>query len=112
MFSFNHIYLTADGQNGCNGGDYLFAYNYIKQNGGIMTESAYPFTAGSPPNQSPAPGPGSCQFNANSQLQQVSGFGFIEDGAVVDIQNALTTYGPLSVGLNADQTWMGYMGAG
>ena len=35
---------TNPGCNGCNGGDQVASYQWIKKNGGIDTESSYPYT--------------------------------------------------------------------
>lgn len=49
MFFFNYSEqqsVDCLGRDGCGGGDPVSAWVYIAANGGLATESAYPYTSG------------------------------------------------------------------
>jgi len=77
---------------GCNGGLMDQAFQYIQQNGGIDTESSYPYTASQ----------GSCNYNAANSAATVGGYTDVTSGDEGALQSAV--YGaPTSVAIDASQ---------
>ncbi|KAL5197145.1 hypothetical protein ABZP36_000657 [Zizania latifolia] len=92
---------------GCAGGLMTNAYSYLMNSGGLMEQSAYPYTGAQ----------GTCRFDANKVAVRVANFTVVpavprsaggrDDDA--QIRAALVWSGPLAVGLNAAfmQTYVG-----
>lgn len=72
--------------NGCEGGLPDNAYNYIKKNGGIDTEKAYPYEASD----------GSCRYKANNKGGYDHGFMDVQEGDEEMLKTAVATIGPVS----------------
>jgi cathepsin L len=84
---------TAQGNQGCDGGLMTQAMDYIISNGGIDTESTYPYTAED----------GTCNYNAANSGATLKSYVNVNQGDENDLQ--LKTYtGPTSVAIDASQS--------
>jgi cathepsin F len=85
--------------NGCAGGLMTNAYSYLMESGGLMEQSAYPYTG--------AAGP--CRFDPTQVAVRVANFTAVPAGDEAQIRATLVRRGPLAVGLNAAfmQTYVG-----
>jgi len=98
---------TTDG--GCNGGDTVSAYAYIKQTGGLMAESAYPYKAGITGNA------GTCRFERSGIKASIKGFTYATPGCDDDcdkqnedlLKENLYKVGPVSICVDAEP-WQMY----
>lgn len=77
--------------NGCNGGLMDNAFQYIKDNGGIDTEKAYPYDALDE----------SCRYTPDASGATDKGFVDIPSGDELKLKQALATIGPVSVAIDA-----------
>ena len=80
---------------GCNGGHYVFAFSYVKQQG-LMFEKDYPYNAAD----------GQCNFNSNASLARISGYKWCSittnsRKCSENVVYGLLRSGPLSVSLDA-----------
>jgi cathepsin L len=82
---------TSYGNNGCNGGLMDNAFNYIKANGGIDTETAYPYEAIDD----------TCHFAKKDVGATDKGFVDVTAGSEEALKKALATVGPVSVAIDA-----------
>lgn len=82
------------GNMGCNGGLMDYAFQYLKDAGGSMGESAYPYQASSWP----------CKFNASGVIVKVCGFIDIPSKDETALQQAVATIGPMSVAIDASHS--------
>lgn len=82
---------TSYGNNGCNGGLMDNAFQYIKANGGIDTESAYPYEAID----------NTCHFSKKDVGATDKGFVDIPSGDEQALMKAIATVGPVSVAIDA-----------
>jgi C1A family cysteine protease len=85
---------------GCNGGWTESAYTYVKRNGGIETESDYPYT-------SYLGITGTCSSTASKNVLTVSGYTTISGES--SMASYVQSTGPLSVCLDANN-WSSYTG--
>lgn len=86
---------------GCQGGLMDYAFEYIKEAGGITSEAAYPYTSGSGNR-------GRCKSPIPAAVATVSSFEDVTANNVLQLQAALTI-GPVSVAVEADQSaWQSY----
>jgi cathepsin L len=81
------------GNHGCNGGLMTNAMNYIISNGGIDTESSYPYTASQ----------GTCHYNSANKGATLKSYYNIAKGSESDLQNQVYV-GPVSVAIDASQS--------
>jgi len=93
--------VDCDSQDsGCEGGDPPTAYAYIMSAGGLETESDYPYTAAD----------GTCSFDKSKVYATISNWRYAtksQDEAAM--QNALASWGPLSICVDAEP-WQDYSG--
>jgi len=82
------------GNMGCNGGLMDYAFEYIKVNNGIDTESSYPYHARDQ----------SCQFKAADVGATDTGFTDVQSKSEAALQQAVSTVGPISVAIDASHS--------
>jgi len=85
---------TPQGNMGCNGGLMDSAFRYIISNGGIDTESSYPYTA---------TGPNQCRFNRANVGATLSRFTDITSGSEMALMNGVALT-PVSVAIDASHS--------
>lgn len=78
---------------GCNGGLMDNAFEYVKENGGIDTESSYPYHAHQ----------GRCHFKKKAIGSQCSGYNDIQSGSEDALKEAVATVGPISIAIDATE---------
>ena len=85
---------TAEGNHGCNGGLMDYAFEYIIKNGGLDTESDYPYTARD----------GSCQSAKQAKhAASITSYKDVTKDSDAQMQSAVDL-GPVSVAIEADQS--------
>ncbi|XP_020631221.1 cathepsin L1-like [Orbicella faveolata] len=85
---------TSYGNHGCQGGLMDNAFRYIKANGGIDTETSYPYEARKD----------NCRYNPNNVGATVTGYVDVPQGSEEALQSATATVGPISVAIDASHT--------
>jgi cathepsin L len=78
---------------GCNGGLMDNAFQYIKANGGLDTEDAYPYHAHQE----------KCHFNKKAIGSTLSGFVDVQSGDEDALKEAIATVGPVSVAIDVTE---------
>ncbi|XP_043238717.1 procathepsin L-like [Amphibalanus amphitrite] len=81
---------TAYGNAGCNGGWMDSAFQYIRDNGGIEAEAAYPYTARD----------GYCKANGNN-VATLRSYVDVRSGSESALQDAVANVGPVAVAIDA-----------
>jgi cathepsin L len=84
---------TSEGNQGCDGGLMTQAMEYIISNGGIDTESSYPYTAED----------GTCSYSASNKGATLKSYVNVNSGDESDLQVKVST-GPTSVAIDASQS--------
>jgi len=82
------------GNQGCGGGWYGAAWDYIKDAGGSESERAYPYHAYR----------GWCHFDRSEVVAQDAGTVDIQQGSEEDLQAALSEVGPVAVAIDASHS--------
>ena len=82
-----------NGNMGCNGGLMDNAFTYIKENGGIESEEAYPYKAAD----------GKCHFDKSLVVATCTGYVDVPESDEQALRDALATVGPVSVAIDATQ---------
>ncbi|XP_055297428.1 procathepsin L-like [Sitodiplosis mosellana] len=83
---------TEYGTHGCNGGFRYYAFQYVKDNGGIESEESYPYE-GTDNN--------TCRYNPKNSVTTDHGVVDIPEGDETALVAALATVGPVSVSIDA-----------
>ncbi|XP_060790735.1 procathepsin L-like isoform X2 [Neoarius graeffei] len=81
------------GNEGCDGGWMNWAFEYVKENGGLDTEDSYPYEAEDMP----------CRYNPATVGANCTGYKDIKSGDEKALQEAVATIGPISVAIDASQ---------
>ena len=81
------------GNQGCNGGMMDYAFAYIKDNGGLDTESDYPYVA----DQS------SCEYDATESGATLRDWVDVQSGNETQLLLAVASQGPISVAIDASE---------
>ena len=79
------------GNEGCNGGIMERAFSYIKDSGGLETESDYPYTAEGD----------ACTFDKSMAVATCTGYADVTKSSETDLQSAVSTVGPVSIAIDA-----------
>jgi len=82
---------TSYGNDGCNGGAMQYAFEYVIRNGGIDTESSYPYQCS---------GPLKCRYTAAHRGATIASYSEVPSGSESDLQAAVHSR-PVSVGIDA-----------
>ncbi|XP_059163573.1 procathepsin L-like [Physella acuta] len=90
------------GNSGCNGGWMNYAFQYVKDNGGIDTEASYPYVASDR----------ACAFNQTTVGATVSSYVNVARGSESALLQAVATIGPISVAIDASKNSFRYYGGG
>jgi len=81
---------TSYGNQGCNGGLMTSAFKYVQANGGIDTESSYPYTAKN----------GACHYSAANRGATITSYKSVASGSESALVTALNSQ-PVSVAIDA-----------
>lgn len=84
---------TTFGNNGCQGGLMDNAFQYIKENGGIDTESGYPYDGEDD----------KCRFKSKKVGATDTGFVDVKEGDEDALKDAIAANGPVSIAIDASQ---------
>lgn len=84
-----------EGNESCNGGEMPDAFQYVIDNGGICSESAYPYLAKDDD---------VCHSKSCKNVVSIKGFKMVPQKSEVAMKRALAQYGPVSIAIEADQT--------
>jgi len=95
---------------GCNGGDTITAYAYIKQ-AGLEAESSYPYKSGN------SGANGACKYDSSAVVARISGYVYATNPCTDACNNQdettlatnLANKGPVSICVNAE-SWQSYTG--
>lgn len=82
---------TKNGNGGCKGGVVDYAFQYIKDNGGIDTEDSYPYEGDD----------SSCRYSADNSGATDKGYVDIPREDEDKLKEAVATFGPVSVAIDA-----------
>lgn len=91
-------YSSPQGNLGCHGGLMLWAFNYIKENGGIDTEESYPYKGRK----------NRCKYDPKNSGSTCAGYVFIPRGNVKKLKAALATIGPVSIAIHVGDSFLSY----
>lgn len=76
---------------GCNGGEFLTGFKWIKENGGLQTDDDYPYEAKGQ----------TCQQDTSKNVVEVNEYQLLESTDEEVIKQYLYEKGPLAIGINA-----------
>ncbi|KAK4474678.1 hypothetical protein MN116_001808 [Schistosoma mekongi] len=83
------------GNNGCDGGLMDLAFQYVRDNEGIDSETTYPYISGDGSENA------KCLFNSTNIMAQVTDYVNLPEGDERALMNAVATIGPVSIAINA-----------
>jgi len=83
----------SQGNQGCNGGLMTSSFDYVVANGGLDTESSYPYTAESSQ---------TCNYAASNSGTTLGSYTNVQSGSEDDLQQSVSE-GPTSVAIDASQ---------
>ncbi|NXA43107.1 CATS protein, partial [Eudromia elegans] len=83
----------AYGTHGCAGGFMTAAFQYVRDNGGIDSDAAYPYTAQN----------GSCRYNASARAATCSAYVELPPADEAALRDAVAAVGPVAVAVDATQ---------
>lgn len=78
---------------GCGGGNPARALEFIKNQGGVDTDSSYPYEARD----------GQCRFNRNNIGAKVTGYKYTKENDENDLMKAVASVGPVAVFIDASR---------
>ena len=90
-FSEQHLVDCDTYDEGCNGGEFLPAYKWIKENGGLQSDTDYPYEARGQ----------TCSQDKNKNIVKISSYQLLETTDEEIIKQYLYEIGPLAIGVNA-----------
>uniref|UniRef100_A0A8C2GKT3 Cathepsin S-like n=1 Tax=Cyprinus carpio TaxID=7962 RepID=A0A8C2GKT3_CYPCA len=82
---------SSYGNKGCNGGFMSSAFQYVIDNGGIDSESSYPYEGKQ----------GQCRYNPSQHAANCTKYYFVSQGDEEALKQALASVGPISVAIDA-----------
>uniref|UniRef100_A0A673HCA7 Cathepsin S, ortholog2, tandem duplicate 1 n=1 Tax=Sinocyclocheilus rhinocerous TaxID=307959 RepID=A0A673HCA7_9TELE len=82
---------SSYGNYGCNGGFMSSAFQYVIDNGGIDSESSYPYEGVQ----------GQCRYNPSQHAANCTKYYFVRQGDEEALKQALANVGPISVAIDA-----------
>ena len=98
-FSEQQLVDCDTNDEGCNGGEFLTAYKWIKDNGGLQLDNDYPYKAKDQ----------TCQQDISKNVVKVSSYQLLDSTDEEVIKQYLYEKGPLSIGINAyPLNWYAY----
>ena len=86
------------GNNGCDGGHMINAFEYVKSNNGIECDTTYPYTGQD----------GTCQFNSNNVAATCTGYKQIQRKNELELTKTISEIGPISVAINVIRSFQLY----
>ncbi|XP_056141932.1 cathepsin S, ortholog2, tandem duplicate 1 [Lampris incognitus] len=90
------------GNHGCNGGLMHQAFQYVIDNHGIDSDTAYPYRGVEQ----------RCHYNPSYRAANCSRYSFLPQGSEQSLKEALATIGPISVGIDAKQPKFAFFHSG
>ncbi|XP_064252517.1 procathepsin L-like [Passer domesticus] len=91
------------GNHGCRGGHMARAFRYVRDNGGLSSERAYPYT-GTDNN--------GCRYSSRYRAATCSGFRTVPRGSEAALRQAVAAVGPVSVVVDASSHNFQFYGSG
>ncbi|NWI77638.1 CATL1 protein, partial [Dryoscopus gambensis] len=91
------------GNNGCRGGHMQNAFDYVRDNGGLNSEGAYPYEGTDN---------SGCRYKPWDKAATCSGHKTVPQGSEVALQEAVAAKGPVSVAVDARSTEFQFYGTG
>ncbi|XP_059205362.1 cathepsin S-like [Centropristis striata] len=81
------------GNYGCNGGFMTNSFEYVMKNEGIDSDAAYPYVGKR----------GQCKYNAQHRAANCSGYAVLPEGDEFALKEAVASFGPISVAIDASR---------
>eukprot|EP00386_Alphamonas_edax_P006403 GDKI01020727.1.p1 GENE.GDKI01020727.1~~GDKI01020727.1.p1 ORF type:complete len:388 (-),score=165.22 GDKI01020727.1:764-1927(-) len=84
---------TKEGNMGCSGGEMQLAFQYVQRNGGLCSETDYPYKAVN----------GQCKASSCENVFEIEGYRAVPQDDEKAFMEALAKYGPVAIAIEADQ---------